>query len=54
MIEPQLAWEPTLKRILITTALISLSTLTSAGGFQLVTAAVILTHFVGVKVTHLG
>lgn len=36
MIEPQLAWEKPLKRALITTALISLSTLVNAGGFQLV------------------
>lgn len=35
MVDPQLAWETPLKRALITTALISLSTLTNAGGFQL-------------------
>lgn len=35
MMDPQLAWETPLKRALITTALISLSTLTNAAGFQL-------------------
>ncbi len=35
MVELQLAWELPLKRTLIASALISLSTLTNAGGFQL-------------------